>query len=134
MEMDNIIRLSVLLDSLPEEIYNAWLSSDEHGEFTGGEAKIDAQVGGKFIAWDGYIEGTTLELQPYSKIVQAWRTTEFPKNSPDSRLELNFAPVDGHTRMTLIHSEIPAGQEREYEQGWLDYYFEPMKKYFSAVQ
>lgn len=132
--MGDTLRLSVLLDASPEEIYRAWLSSDDHSEFTGGEAKIDAQVGGKFTAWDGYIVGSTLELQPYSRIVQAWRTTEFPENSPDSRLELNFEPVDGQTRLILIHSDIPAGQEEEYKQGWLDYYFEPMEKYFSSVK
>ena len=130
--MSDSLKMSVLLDALPETIYAAWLSSEKHSEFTGSEALIDAKVGGKFTAWDGYIEGTTLELQPFGKIVQAWRTTEFPENSSDSKLELYFEPENGETRLTLIQSEIPDGQTEEYRQGWIDYYFEPMQKYFSA--
>jgi activator of HSP90 ATPase len=34
------------------------------------------------------------------------------------------------TRVTIIHSEIPAGQGEGYKKGWKDFYFKPMKKYF----
>jgi len=34
--------------------------------------------------------------------------------------------------MTVIHSDIPDGQGDDYRQGWIDYYFEPMKEYFSS--
>ncbi|UCG00108.1 MAG: hypothetical protein JSV89_11340 [Spirochaetaceae bacterium] len=44
-----------------KELYLAWLDSKKHGEFTGAEAVIDPAVGGRFTAWDGYIEGTTEE-------------------------------------------------------------------------
>jgi activator of HSP90 ATPase len=128
--MEKSLNLSVLLSASPEEIYHAWLSSEEHGLFTGGKAKIDNKIGGRFTAWDGYIEGVTVELHPYSKIIQSWRTSDFPKQSPDSKLEVLLTPESGKTMLTLIHSGIPDGQAEEYRQGWLDYYFEPMKKYF----
>ena len=128
--MEKTLNFSVLLSASPEEIYRAWMSSEEHGLFTGSKAKIDNKIGGEFTAWDGYIEGVTVELHPYSKIIQSWRTSDFPENSPDSRLEVLLAPEGGKTLLTLIHSSIPEGQEEEYKQGWLDYYFEPMKKYF----
>lgn len=128
--MSKTLNLSITLPALPERLYAAWLDSEDHSSFTGSPAVIDAQIGGKFTAWDHYIEGTTLELQPYSKIVQAWRTSEFPDNSPDSRLELIFEPDGSDTKLTLIHSDIPEGQETAYEQGWIDYYFDQMKKYF----
>ena len=64
------------------------MDSKKHGEFTGDKAKIDPKVGGKFSAWDGYILGKTLELEPFKRIVQSWRTTEFPKDAPDSKLEV----------------------------------------------
>ena len=129
--MSKTLKLSIILPASQERVYSAWLSSEDHSAFTGSEAHIDAEFGGKFSAWDNYISGTTLQLLPYSKIVQAWRTTEFPDNSPDSKLEIHFEPVGAETKLTLIHSEIPEGQEEEYEQGWTDYYFEPMKKYFA---
>lgn len=98
---------------------------------TGAAAEIDRQVGGSFTAWDGYIQGRTLELQPYRRILQAWRTTEFPHGSVDSRLEVLLEEVEGGVQITLHHSDIPSSQGEEYRRGWEDYYFRPMQAYFS---
>ncbi|HZY42176.1 MAG TPA: SRPBCC domain-containing protein, partial [Anaerolineae bacterium] len=94
-------------------------------------AQIDPRVGGAHSAWDGYITGTTLELETDRRIVQSWRTSEFPADSPDSRLEIVLEAVAGGTRLTLKHSNIPAGQGASYESGWAENYFEPMTAYFS---
>ena len=112
-------------------LYRAWLDSQEHSAFTGSAAQVDPQVGGGFTAWDGYIQGKTLELEPYRRILQAWRTTDFPPESADSRLEVLFEEMEGGTQIILNHSEIPAGQGEDYRQGWEDFYFETMKDYFS---
>jgi len=125
------IRISTTLPAEPEQIYRAWMDSAGHSAFTGSPATIDPTTGGAFSAWDGYIQGTTLELEPYRRIIQAWRTTEFPEGSPDSRLEVLLEATDDGTLITLHHSNIPVGQGEGYYQGWIDYYFEPMIKYFS---
>ena len=96
---------------------------------TGNPANVDGKVGGKFIAWDGYIFG--LALEPDQRIVQAWRTSEFPDDSPDSRLEILFEEVGEGTKITLIHSDMPEDQVYSYWQRWEDFYFKPMKEYFS---
>jgi activator of HSP90 ATPase len=124
------IEISVILPTNSKEAYLAWLDSREHSEFTGGNAEIDSAVGGKFTVWDGYICGENLILEPYKRIVQSWRTTEFPEESPDSRLEILFNDTKEGMELTLIQTDIPSGQAKEYEEGWYDYYFEPMKHYF----
>ena len=88
-------------------------------------------MSGKFKAWDGYIFGSTLELEPDQRIVQAWRTSEFPDNAPDSRLEILLEKVTEGTKVTLIHNDMPEDQIDPYRQGWEDFYFKPMKEYFS---
>lgn len=125
------ITVSEIIPAKPDKVYNAWLSSSEHTAFTGSEALIDAKADGNFSAWDGYITGKTLELEPFRRIVQSWRTTEFPEGSEDSRLEILLEETGGGTKITLNHSDIPDGQGGEYRSGWIDYYFEPMKRYFS---
>ena len=117
-----------------EQIYKAWLDSEEHSAFTGSPAQINPGVGGKFTAWDGYIYGKTLEAEPFRRILQAWRTTEFPEHSPDSQLEILIEEVDNGGKVTLIHTDIPDGQGDDYRQGWEEYYFKPMQRYFSAEQ
>jgi len=127
------IKLSLTLPAEPKKIYDAWLNSKTHTAFTGGKASASAKVKGKFTAWDGYITGKNLELKDGKKIVQAWRTTEFPETAPDSILELRLTPkAGGKTALTLIQTNIPKGQGKQYKSGWKEHYFEPMKAYFSA--
>jgi uncharacterized protein YndB with AHSA1/START domain len=123
--------ISTILPASPEKVFKAWLSSDGHSAMTGSTAKVEPRAGGTFTAWDGYITGKTLELKPYSRIVQAWRTSEFPDESPDSRLEIILEAAKKGTKLTLIHSKIPDDQADSYEGGWEDNYFKPMKEYFS---
>jgi uncharacterized protein YndB with AHSA1/START domain len=130
--MADTLHLSITVPGKPEAIYRAWLDSKEHSGFTGAAATLDPRVGGRFSAWDGYIEGTTVELEPGRRIVQRWRTTEFPPGSPDSLVEIAFEAVEGGTRLTLDHTEIPDGQGPSYEKGWEDFYFKPMREYFRA--
>ena len=114
------------------EIFNAWLESEAHSAFTGSPAHVNPGVGGEFSAWDGYISGKTLEIEPPRRILQSWRTTEFPEGSPDSLLEVLLEEIEDGTQLTLVHTNIPDGQGEDYRQGWEDYYFKPMRQYFSA--
>jgi hypothetical protein len=92
---------------------------------------VESRIGGRHTAWDGYIEGEILELEPSRRILQSWRSLDFPADSPPSRLELLFnATSDGGVEMTLLHSEIPEGQGTDYEEGWFEYYLKPMQRYF----
>jgi len=128
--MKNSFSISVILDAAPGILYEAWLSSNEHGAFIGDTAKIAAKVGGKFSIWDGYITGKTIELEPPGRIVQTWRTTEFPEDAPDSKIEILITKTKNGSKLTINHSELPPGEAPEYKQGWKEYYFVPMKEYF----
>lgn len=127
------IQVSARFPVTPDQLFRAWLDSREHTRFTGGVAHIDPSVGGRFSAWDDYITGRTLEIVPGRKVVQAWRTVEFPVDAPDSRLEARFEAEKGGTRLVLVHSDIPEGHGDRYEEGWVDSYFEPMQRYFRRV-
>jgi uncharacterized protein YndB with AHSA1/START domain len=122
-----------VMPTTPEDVYDAWMSSDRHTAMTGDAAKIDARVGGAFEAGDGYISGTTLKLEPGHRLVQSWRTTDFAARDPDSRIDVLFEPVPDGTKVTLRHTSIPDGQAG-YEQGWRDFYFAPMRQYFAKAE
>jgi activator of HSP90 ATPase len=122
--------MSAIFPIPPEDLYRAWLDSEEHAEMTGSAAEIDPVVGGAFSAWDGYITGKTVELVPERRIVQEWRTTDFPEGSPPSLVTLVFEKTKTGSRLRLDHTRVPDGQSGEYKQGWDDFYFTPMKEYF----
>jgi len=126
----NGFAISEFIPAKASQIYEAWLSSDGHTAMTGSPAQVDGNVGGIFSAWDGYIFGSTLDLTPNQHIVQAWRTSEFPEDAPDSNLEVLLEEVDDGTKVTFVHSDMPEDQVDSYRQGWEDFYFKPMKEYF----
>ncbi|HCM29094.1 MAG TPA: hypothetical protein DIC34_21585 [Treponema sp.] len=129
--MSDSFELMATFDVPAMTVYRAWLDGASHSAMTGAPAESDPVAGGRFSAWDGYISGIHRELVPGKKIVQAWRTTEFPADAPDSVVEI-LLEEEGHgTKLILRHSSIPDGQGEEYRQGWVDYYFSPMKEYFS---
>ena len=128
--MKNGFKLSAVIPAQPADIYKAWLSTKGHTAMTGSPAKVNGKISGKFTAWDGYIFGTTLELIPDQFIVQAWRTSEFPDEAPDSLVEISLKEAKGGTKVTLTHSQIPEGQSDSYRQGWEDFYFKPMLAHF----
>src|SRR5260370_947966 len=103
------IQVSGVIHASPERIYQAWLDSEEHTRFTGGKASVESGIGGRFTAWDGYIEGTTIELEPGRRIVQAWRTTEFPSERPDSRVERR---TSGQSGSEQPRSGLPGSRKR----------------------
>jgi activator of HSP90 ATPase len=129
--MKNGFTVWAVIPASVSDIYTAWLSSEGHATMTGNPAHVDSKVGGEFSAWDGYIFGSTLDLDPNRRIVQAWRTNEFPEEAPDSRLEILFEEAAQGTKVTLIHSNIPSDQVDSYRQGWEDFYFKPMKEHFT---
>jgi activator of HSP90 ATPase len=112
-------------------LYRAWLDSEQHSAMTGGEAECSDKKDGEFSAWDGYISGKNLLLKKGKRIEQSWRTTDFKKGDPDSLLSLTFEDDDNGGKIILEHSKIPKGQP-DYEQGWEDYYFKPMRDYFTG--
>lgn len=126
------IQVSAVIPASPEDIYAAWLDSEAHSKMTGGAATIEPSVGGRHSAWDGYISGETLELEAGRRIVQAWRTAEFPDGSAHSRLVVTLTAEDGQTRVHIEHTEIPEGQGERYLKGWDEFYFSPMAAYFGA--
>ncbi|UCB47514.1 MAG: SRPBCC domain-containing protein [Spirochaetota bacterium] len=118
-----------LIPASPDTIYTAWLSSEEHSKMTGGSARVSSKAGDTFEAWDGYIQGKNLELEPPKRILQKWRTTEFEDSDDDSLLEALLEPEGDETRITIHHSNLP-DHGIQYQQGWIDNYFIPMKEYF----
>ena len=118
------------IDASAKSIYSTWLDSLGHSEMTGGAAEISSKTGDSFTAWDGYISGRNIALEPYGKIVQSWRTTEFTSAEEDSVIELELTEEGDKTRLILTHSNLPNHGE-QYIQGWEDHYFQPMKQYFA---
>jgi len=121
------ISLSAEIPAKPETIYQDWLNSKGHTDFTGGAATIKNEIGASFTTWDGYISGKITELEPNKRIVQSWRTAEFAEEASDSVLEIIVTALgDDKSTLTINHSNIPEGDGQKYDDGWKNHYIEPM--------
>ena len=126
------IKQKALIPATPDEVYEAFVDAKKHTAFTGSKATCDLRIGGRFTAWDGYISGKNLELVKGQKIVQEWITTEWPKGHPPSRLELTLTKKGKNTEISMTHSGVPAEQAADIEEGWTEFYWKPLKEYFTT--
>lgn len=124
------IEMSWIVDAKPKEVYAHWLDSEGHGAMTGGRASVDPRVRSEFTAWDGYIHGVTTALEKNRRIVQTWRTSQFTRRAPDSRIEVKLRAIGGKTQVTLVHTKLVPGDGARYTAGWFEHYARPMVAYF----
>ena len=124
--------LTTQIKATPKQIYKSWLSTQRHTKMTGGVAFVSDKVGETFNAWDGYITGKNIELEPYKKIVQSWRSTNFEESESDSQIEVLLYEKGDETTLTLNHTNVPESGEH-YKKGWEEHYFEPMRNYFEIL-
>lgn len=124
------IHLTTYFSASHEHVFTAWMDESIHAEMLGTTAEIDHHIGGNFSIWEGYITGTTVDMFPFEHIIQNWRTTDFPQGAEDSVLEIFFREKNGGTELEIKHSNIPDGQGKDYESGWEQHYFAPMRAYF----
>ena len=135
------IKQTVHINAKPEEVYEAYVDAQKHAEFTGGKTKFDAVIGGKFDIWEGSLTGENLELVSGKKIVQKWRSNDWPEGHY-SDLTLEFEPESdsGQARMTrkegtkliLIQKNVPDDKADDIDDGWHEYYWKPMNDYFKS--
>ena len=118
------------IPATPKQVYEALMDSKQHAAFTGDKAEISRVVGGKISAWGGYISGKNLELVENKKIVQAWRASDWPKGVI-SKVTFGLAKAAKGTKLTFVQTGLPTDQYEDIKKGWIDYYWEPLKKYFT---
>ena len=129
--MSQIIHQTEIFNASPHAVYEALMDEKIHALFTDSEAKISRQVGGSFTAYGDYIRGRIVELVPDRKIVQEWRAVDWEPEQV-SMVTFDLNAVQEGTQLVFTHSGLPEGSEDEFAQGWIDNYWEPMRKFFAG--
>ena len=131
LEVTTITQKVIIPKVSPKQVYEAYVDPKKHSEFTDSKATGKPVVGGKFTAWDEYIFGVYLELEEGKHVVQEWTTTDWVEGYPASKLELTFKAVPKGTEIVMVHSNIPKEKADEIAEGWTEFYWNPLKEYFS---
>jgi uncharacterized protein YndB with AHSA1/START domain len=129
--MPKTIRQQVTLPSSPHDVFEALMDSAKHAAFTGEPATISREVGGQFAASDSYITGINLELVPDTRIVQQWHASDWPEDA-QSRATFALTAVPGGTRLTFTQSGVPDEAYESIRDGWIEYYWTPLKAWLKS--
>jgi uncharacterized protein YndB with AHSA1/START domain len=127
------ITQTVTLPARPTEVYAALMEEKRHAAFTGAPAQIEPHVGGTVACYGGYIAGVNVELVPGKRIVQAWRSKDWPKGCY-SLVTFALAPAGrGKTKLSFTHVGVLAGDVKAKSSGWRTHYWEPLQRYLAPA-
>ena len=125
--MCKTIKQKVKFRLSPDTIYELLVDSKQHTNLTGQKASINSKVGGEFSAQSGRVSGINVDLVPGKRVVQAWRSKEFPEGAFSMATFLLKKTKDGGTDLTLIHRGVPKELIPGVEQDWRSLYWENIR-------
>jgi activator of HSP90 ATPase len=130
--MATIIQKILFKNTTRESLYNLYMDAKLHSLITGSPAEVTEKVGSRFMAFDGYITGTLLQLVKNQLIVQSWHGSDWDDKDPDSVFILAIEQKGNDVLLHVAHANVPDRHEESLSKGWHDFYWRPWKKYLSA--
>jgi uncharacterized protein YndB with AHSA1/START domain len=95
--------------------------------------QLDARVGGAFTLFGGEISGSYTHVEPPTRLVHTWRTTQWPSDWADSVIEWHLAPEGQSTRLTMTQHNLPSAEERQsHDERWDVLFLKPMQAWLEA--
>jgi len=110
------------------DVFELLMDSKKHSAFSGEKAVISRKVGGKYSAYGNYSSGKNVEIVADKKIVQTWRASDWPSKAI-STITFEFSKAGKNTKLKFTQEDVPEYQYDDIKQGWIDFYWTPMKKF-----
>jgi activator of HSP90 ATPase len=90
--------------------------------------EISRQVGGAFTLFGGHTVGRHVELEPFQRIVQAWRVVDWNPGIY-SIVKFELTEQGSNTKFIFDHTGFPVGKAQHLAEGWTANYWQPLRKY-----
>src|SRR5688572_20551190 len=126
--MCKTIKQKVKFRASPELVYELLADSKRHARLTGRKAAISRKVGGPFSTRGGHVTGINVDLVPGKRLVQAWRTKDFPAGIFSMATFQLTAAKRGGTELELTHRGVPKTLIPKIERDWRKYYWERIRE------
>ncbi|XP_050533977.1 activator of 90 kDa heat shock protein ATPase homolog 2-like isoform X2 [Daktulosphaira vitifoliae] len=108
--------MDVIFQCSGDDIYNVLTTPELVSAFTNQAVKFQTVKGAKFQLFDGNIVGEFLELCPGKKIVQNWKTKQWP-DWLYSTVTVTINQQEDHTKVNVTLVGVPKSDEEGRENG-----------------
>ncbi len=108
-----------------EKVWQALVDPKVIELWSGTEAVMSDIPNSSFKLWGGDIHGVNTEVIPNLMLSQDWYGGEWSK---PSKVVITLVAKNKGTMVNLKHWDIPEGEEKDFDEGWKDFYFGPIKE------
>lgn len=126
--MCKTIKQKVKFRAPPDRVYEFLADSKQHALLTGRKADISRKVGGTFSTQNGHVTGINVDMVPGTRLVQAWRTKEFPKGIFSMAAFQFTRTKSGGTELVLTHRGVPKNLIPKIERDWKMLYWQKLRR------
>lgn len=125
------IKQTYEMNASPEEVFEALVDPNIIQDWSGDEAKMSADVGGKFSLWGGQMFGINLEVVKNKKLVQEWCYDQW---ETPSKVTFTLKAKGKMTVVDLLHEDVPEKSVNSIADGWGAYYLGAMQEMFEDAR
>ena len=108
------------------QVWEALVDPEIIDKWGGGPAIMGSKIGFHFMLWGGDIYGKNIEVENENKLVQEWFSGNWQK---PSIVTFTLKNDDKGTILELEQVNVPEDDASDIDQGWDEYYINPMKKF-----
>jgi uncharacterized protein YndB with AHSA1/START domain len=114
------VRQEVFIDASPQTVFSLLTDQDRMRAWLADVVEAEPHPGGRFYITgpaEAAIEGTYLEVTPYTKVVFTWGGVEGLRPG-QSVVEIELSAETDGTRVRLRHYRLPRSAVEPHRQGW----------------
>ena len=115
------------INAEPSDVYSALTNPYTIGLWSGYPAQMSTEPGSEFSLWAGDITGINIEFIQDKKLVQEWY---FGDQAEKSIVTITIAPDRENSHVTVEHTNIPDEEFDGIAEGWREYYFDAISRFF----
>lgn len=114
-----------IIQAPAHQVWLALTDPDIIEEWGAGPATMDDTVGDEFELWGGDIWGKNIVVIRNKQLKQEWFAGDWEQ---PSIVTFDFSGKGNETTVVLTHENVPDAEAQSLAEGWLNFYFEPIKK------
>jgi activator of HSP90 ATPase len=116
------------INAEPSDVYAALTNPYTISLWSGYPAEMSTEPGSEFSLWEGDITGRNIEFAENRKLVQEWY---FGEQKEESLVTITIKPEGAASSVTVEHTNIPDAEFEDIAEGWREYYFGAIDRFFN---